>query len=334
MMQQFALRSGVPVQEPAPMFGCDKTFHIDLKAHKRVLITGKNSFIGNSLIAYATKHYPNLSFDVLDMCTPVWRTHDFTKYGSVFHVAGLAHADVGHVSAEIQEKYYQVNTDLSLHTAQIAKQAGVKQFIFMSSMIIYGDSAPYGKSKIITKDTLPAPANFYGDSKWQADKAVRSLENEHFHVAVLRPPMVYGEKVKGNYPLLKKLAHKLPIFPNINNERSMVYIGNLCEFVCQLILSGENGIYFPQNPQYTRTADMVKLLGKAENKNIHLLSILNPCVKLASCVPGKIRTLVNKAFGNFTYAQELSNYDGIKYQIYNLQESICSHKKEKQEQFK
>ena len=334
MTQEFKLHPGVPANGPTPVWGCDKTFSIDLKAQKRVLITGKDSFIGNSLIRYAQTHYPNLSFDVLDMRTPTWKNHDFTKYDSVFHVAGLAHADVGHVSAAIQEKYYQVNTDLALHTAQFAKQAKVSQFIFMSSMIIYGESAPYGRQKIITRDTLPAPANFYGDSKWQADKAVRAMEDESFRVAVLRPPMVYGEGCKGNYPLLQKIAHKLPVFPNVHNERSMVYIDNLCEFVCQLLLSGTNGIYFPQNPQYTRTADMVQLLGKAEEKNIHLLTILNPCVKLASFVPGKIRTLVNKAFGNNCYAQELSHYKGLNYQIYNLQESIWSQKNKKQEQFK
>ncbi|MBP5617220.1 MAG: NAD-dependent epimerase/dehydratase family protein [Elusimicrobiaceae bacterium] len=323
MTQEFELRSGVPANEPTLVWGCDKTFSIDLKASKRVLITGKDSFIGNSLIRYAKTHYPNIAFDVLDMRTPAWKNHDFSQYESVFHVAGLAHADVGHVSAEMREKYYQVNTDLALHTAQVAKQAKVSQFIFMSSMIIYGESAPYGQLKIITKDTCPAPANFYGDSKWQADKAVRALENESFRVAVLRPPMVYGQGCKGNYPLLQKLAHKLPVFPNVHNERSMIYIDNLCEFVCQLILSGENGIYFPQNPQYTRTADMVKLLGKAEGKNIRLLSILNPCVKLASFMPGKIRALVNKAFGNCCYAQELSHYNGLNYQIYDLQTSIC-----------
>ena len=322
MTQEFKLRSGVPANEPTPVWGCDKTFSIDLKAQKRVLITGKDSFIGNSLIRYAQTHYPNLSFDVLEMRTPAWKNHDFTKYDSVFHVAGLAHADVGHVSAEMREKYYQVNTDLALHTAQLAKQAKVSQFVFMSSMIIYGESASYGQLKVITKDTCTGPANFYGDSKWQADKAVRALENEFFRVAVLRPPMVYGPGCKGNYPLLQKLAKTLPVFPNVHNERSMVYIDNLSEFVCQLILFGENGIYFPQNPTYTCTAEMVQLLGKADGKNIRLLSILNPCVKLASWVPGKIRTLVNKAFGNCCYAQELSRYNGLNYQIYNLQESI------------
>ncbi len=322
MTQEFKLRPGVPANEPTPVWGCDKTFSIDLKAQKRVLITGKDSFIGNSLIRYAQTHYPNLSFDVLDMRTPAWKNHDFTKYDSVFHVAGLAHLEIAAKQMDLKDKYYQVNTELAIETARYVKQGQVKQFIFMSSMSVYGTSAPYGKFHRIVRHTQPAPTTFYGDSKWQADKAVRALENESFRVAVLRPPMVYGPGCKGNYPLLQKLAQKLPVFPNVHNERSMVYIDNLCEFVCQLILSGENGIYFPQNPTYTRTAEMVQLLGKAEGKNIHLLSILNPCVKLASWVPGKIRTLVNKAFGNCCYAQELSRYNGLNYQIYNLQESI------------
>ena len=321
MTQEFELRSGVPANEPTLVWGCDKTFSIDLKASKRVLITGKDSFIGNSLIRYAKTHYPNIAFDVLDMRTPAWKNHDFSQYESVFHVAGLAHLEIAAKQMDIKDQYYQINTDLAFETARYAKQKKVKQFIFMSSMSIYGVSAPYGKFHRITRFTLPAPATFYGDSKWQADRAVRAMEDDAFHVAVLRPPMVYGQGCKGNYPLLQKLAHKLPVFPNVHNERSMIYIDNLCEFVCHLILSGENGIYFPQNPQYTRTADMVKLLGKAEGKNIRLLSILNPCVKLASWVPGKIRMLVNKAFGNCCYAQELSHYNGLNYQIYDLQES-------------
>ena len=133
---------------------------------KRVLITGANSYIGTSFEKYVEEHYRfGLIVDTIDLTDGSWRTKDFSSYDVVFHVAGIAHADVGHVTPEIKAKYYAVNTDLAIETCQKSKNDGVKQFVFMSSSIIYGDSAPYGKSKRITRNTKPHPANFYGDSK-------------------------------------------------------------------------------------------------------------------------------------------------------------------------
>lgn len=200
------------------------------------MITGKGSYIGENFYRYAKEHYPTLNIEAVDMLEPSWRKKDFSKYDVVYHVAGIAHADVGNVDETTKEKYYEVNTDLAVEVCEKAKAEGVKDFIFMSSMIVYGDSAPYKEQKIIDETTIPVPANFYGDSKLQADVAVRELADEKFKVIVLRPPMIYGKGSKGNYPKLAKLAKKLPIFPNVDNERSMLYIENLCEFLCQIML--------------------------------------------------------------------------------------------------
>ena len=134
---------------------------------KKVLITGANSYIGVSFENYVKEHYSDeLDIDTVDMIDGTWREKDFSHYDVVFHVAGLAHADVGNVSEETKKRYYAINTNLAIETAEKAKADGVGQFVFMSSSIIYGESAPYGKRKIITEETIPAPANFYGDSKW------------------------------------------------------------------------------------------------------------------------------------------------------------------------
>lgn len=306
-------------------YGYLKHFIIDTSAEniKHVLITGAGSFIGESFETYAKEHFPaNFTIDTLDMQDPNWRNRDFSSYDVVFHVAGIAHADVGKVTEEEKKKYYAVNTELAIETAEKAKAEGVRQFIFMSSMIVYGDSAPYGKEKVIDEHTIPAPANFYGDSKWQADKGVRRLASEGFHVAVLRPPIIYGKGSKGNYPVLAKLAKKLPIFPDVENKRSMLYIGNLCEFLCKLMLSGEGGIFFPQNKEYVNTADMVQGIADTVWHPIKVTRMLNPVVVAASYVPGKLGTLVNKAFGNSVYSQKLSVYEGFSYQITDLQDSI------------
>ncbi len=290
---------------------------------KRILITGANSYIGVSFEKYAADHYADKLFiETVDMIDGSWKSKDFSTYDVVYHVAGIAHADVGNVSDEIKEKYYAVNTDLAIETAKKAKAEGVKQFVFMSSAIVYGDSAPYGKKKRITRDTEPSPANFYGDSKWQADKGVRELSDENFTVTVLRPPMIYGKGSKGNYPTLEKLAKRLPIFPDIENERSMLYIENLCEFLCQVMIRSEGGIFWPQNAEYTRTSDMVRMIGEVNGHKIAVSRVWNWAVELAAIIPGKTRGLTNKAFGNLSYELSMSQYD-FEYQIVDLKISIA-----------
>lgn len=306
--------------------GFGETVSVDRDAHKKVLITGAGSYIGESFKAYAEKNYSgNFSVDSVDMIDGSWRERDFSAYDIVYHVAGIAHADVGNVSDETKEKYYAVNTDLAVEVCQKAKAEGVKEFLFMSSMIVYGESAPFGVKKIIDEHTVPNPANFYGDSKLQADVGVRELADDNFKVIVLRPPMIYGKGSKGNYPTLAKFAKKLPIFPKVENERSMLYIENLCEFLCQTMLIDveENAVVLiPQNGEWTKTSEMVEEIAEVSGKKIWEIGVLNPAVSVASRIPGKIGGLVNKAFGNMAYAHEMSEYLGMDYQVVGLRESI------------
>ena len=307
--------------------GFGEPVEVDKDGRKKVLITGAGSYIGEMFQAYATEHYPeNFSIDTLDMLDSAWRDANFSKYDIVYHVAGIAHADVRNVSVDVKEKYYSVNTDLAIKVAKKAKEVGVKEFIFMSSMVVYGKSAPYGKKKVVDEHTVPSPANFYGDSKLQADVGVRDLASDDFKVVVLRPPMVYGKGSKGNYPTLAKLAKKLPVFPGVDNERSMLYIENLCEFLCRVMLVREikeNAVVLvPQNAEWTRTGTMVQEIAKVSGKGIRELGILNPAVLVGSKMPGEIGGLVNKAFGNSCYKHEMSEYKGVEYQKVTLVESI------------
>lgn len=307
--------------------GFGEPVEVDPEAKKKVLITGAGSYIGQSFIQYAKKHYPdNFEIEELDMTDAAWRDKDFSEYDVVYHVAGIAHADVGKVSEEIKSKYYEVNTGLAVEVAEKAKREGVKTFVFMSSMIVYGDSAPYGQRKVIDETTVPEPANFYGDSKLQADVTVRELANDTYKVIVLRPPMIYGKGSKGNYRTLAKLAKKLPIFPNVDNERSMLYIENLCEFLCQIMLlksyHRNSIVLLPQNEEWTKTSDMVEMIAKASGKKITELKCLAPAVWIGSKMPGKIGGLVNKAFGNNCYEFEASSYSGLKYQNTTVKQSV------------
>ena len=283
---------------------------------KKVLITGANSYIGTSFENYVMQCH-DYQIDTVDMIDSTWRDKSFSEYDSVFHVAGIAHSDTGKVSEERKQFYYQINTDLTIETAEKAKADGVGQFIYMSSAIVYGDSAPIGKPKRITRDTPVAPANFYGDSKVQAENGLLKLADEGFHVVILRPPMIYGKGSKGNYPQLSKFAQKLPLFPYIKNERSMLYIGNLTEFVKLMIDNNESGIFYPQNAEYVATSEMVQAIAQAHGKKTRLVKGTTVPLKAMSHATG----LVNKAFGNLSYDMSMSEYKE-NYRKFSFEESI------------
>lgn len=288
---------------------------------KRVLITGANSYIGTSFEQWAKENCPNIQIDTQDMVGDVWKKKDFSSYDAVFHVAGIAHADVGKVSEERKAMYYKVNTELTAACAQKAKEEGVKQFIFMSSIIVYGESAPIGRKKVITRDTPLNPANFYGDSKVKAEQALQEMEDGKFKVVILRPPMIYGKGSKGNYPLLAKIAKKLPVFPKVENERSMLYIGNLCKFISLMIENEEKGIFFPQNAEYMSTSVMVREIAAVHQRKVHLTKVFNPMLVLMGKMGRKYGEIVNKAFGSIAYEKDLSKYL-VNYHIYDIKASI------------
>lgn len=284
---------------------------------KKILITGANSYIGMSFERYMAQWPEQYQVDTVDMIDGTWREKDFSGYDCIYHVAGIAHSDSGKISPEKAKLYYAVNTDLTVETAKKAKAEGVKQFIFMSSAIVYGESAPIGKTKVITKDTPVSPANSYGDSKVQAEKGILPLNDDSFKVVILRPPMIYGHGSKGNYPILSKLAQKLPVFPKVNNERSMLYIENLMEFVRLMVENEEQGIFWPQNAEYSNTTELVQMIARARGKKIVILPGFSWALKGMSYVTG----LVNKAFGSMTYEKSMSVY-AQEYRIIGLSESI------------
>ncbi len=284
---------------------------------KKVLITGANSYIGVSFEKYMQAFTEDVTIETVDMIDGTWREKDFSAYDCVYHVAGIAHSDNGKISEEKKKLYYAVNTDLAIETAKKAKADGVKQFIFMSSAIVYGKSAKIGKTKMITKDTPVDPENCYSDSKVQAEIGLRELEDENFKLVILRPPMIYGKGSKGNYPTLSKFGKKLPFFPYVKNQRSMLYIENLLEFVRLMIVNEESGTFFPQNAEYGNTSEIVKKIGVAHGRKVRLVKGFAWAVKFMGLFTG----LINKAFGNFTYDMSMSEYKQD-YRLKTLDESI------------
>lgn len=281
---------------------------------KKILITGANSYVGTSFENYLKQWVKEYEVDTIDMIDGTWVNKDFSNYDTVFHVAGIAHVST---DPKMEDLYYKVNRDLTIDVATKSKNDGVKQFIFMSSIIVYGDSSAINKKRVIDKDTIPTPSNFYGKSKLQAEEGILPLQDDKFNVVVIRPPMIFGKGSKGNYPKLAKMAHKLPIFPFIKNERSMLHIDNLCEFIRLMIVNEESGVFFPQNSEYVGTSELVKLIAEAHGKHIVFTKVFNPVLKLI----GNFTGTVNKAFGNLVYEKSISEYK-MKYRIRDLKEAV------------
>lgn len=285
----------------------------------KILITGADSYIGTSFENWLKKWTDKYKADTVDMKDKTWREKSFSGYDAVFHVAGIAHVST---DSKMEDLYYKVNRDLTIETAKKAKDDGVKQFIFMSSIIVYGDSSYINQKRIIDKNTIPSPSNFYGKSKLQAEEGILPLQDDNFNVVIIRPPMIFGKGSKGNYPKLSKMAQKLPIFPNINNERSMLYIDNLCEFIRLMIDNEERGIFFPQNKEYVRTSELVKVIAEAHGKNIILTKIFNWALIFMGVFVGT----VNKAFGNLVYEKSMSEYK-VEYRVKDLREAVWETEK-------
>lgn len=274
-----------------------------MKNVKKILITGKDSYIGESLERWLKQRDDKYIIDTIDMKDPSWETKDFSKYDSVFHVAGIAHIKE---TKDNKDLYYKVNRDLAYKTAKKAKEDGVKQFIFLSSMSVYGM-----ETGVITRETKLNPKSAYGKSKYEAELLIKELENNNFKTAILRPPMVYGPNSKGNYQLLSKFAKSSPIFPKYQNKRSMIYIDNLNEFVKVLVDNDYSGIFFPQNKEYVSTSDMVKEIAKANDKDIKLIKTFNPFIRLFGNI-----NVIKKVFGNLYYDESTITFEDIQFTNY------------------
>lgn len=281
---------------------------------KKVLVTGVNSYVGNRFAEWVEQYPDDYDVDRISVRDDKWKDIDLSIYDTILHVAGIAHVST---DPNMEELYYKVNRDLTIELAEKAKASGVKQFIFMSSIIVYGDSK---KEKIVIDEhTETNPSNFYGRSKLEAEKGIQPLEGDNFKIAIIRPPMIYGKGSKGNYPKLAKAAQKLPIFPDIDNERSMLHVDNLSEFLRLIIKNEDSGIYFPQNKEYVKTSEMVSVIAEVHNKKVRPIKFFNPILKI---LINKVN-IVNKLFGNLIYDTEMSVYKE-EYNLKNFNESILA----------
>ena len=291
---------------------------------KKILITGAGSYVGESVRKYILSTSSDFQIDSVDTMGDNWKNADYSQYDAVYHVAGIAHVNA---DPKMEALYYKVNRDLTIEVAKHAKAAGVKQFIFMSSQIVFHESQSL-KTEVLTSETKENPNGFYGDSKLQAELGLKALVSDgskefqevsggEMKICILRPPMIYGPNAKGNFPRLAKLACKTPIFPCWHNKRSMLYIDNLAEFVKQAVLRELSGTYYPQNRELADTVEIIRFFAKAAGHRIWITRLLNPFVWLGSFVLQPI----NKMFATYYYDPEMSKMD-FDYQLVSFDESL------------
>jgi len=277
-----------------------------------LLITGANSFIGRAVQSHL-KDSSEIKASAVSVRGDAWRSMDFSGFDCILHAAGIAHVSP---DPSLNEQYVAVNHRLTVEIAQKAKAEGVKQFIFLSSMIVFGEASPAGVRRTITAESAPAPVNAYGQSKLDAESGLLALEDDSFRVAIIRPPMVYGPGCKGNYNTLVKLAEKLPVFPEFENRRSMIYVENLAELIRLIALSCDRGIFHPQDASARSVTDIVRQICAVHQKHMHFWRILSPLVRLAG--RGGI---VRRAFGDMVYEQSMSDYPQ-NYRIVGFEEAV------------
>lgn len=273
----------------------------------KVLITGAGGYIGNSFAEYLRREPASYDVHQLGVRGGDWRERDFSSYHAVLHLAAMVHTKE---TGKNRPLFFQVNRDLACEVAEKAKESGVRHLIFMSTMAVYGRLT--GE---IGPDTLPEPQGAYGQSKYEAEIRLRDLADDHFVVTILRPPMVYGKNSRGNYARLRKLARWMPLFPKIDNQRSMLYIENLNAFLKHLIDRPAGGLFFPQNPDYVNTLNLVQLMAANQGRKIRTSRLLASLLK-----GGRSKTL-KQLFGDLVYAKSMPP-DASRFALCSFEESV------------
>lgn len=244
-----------------------------------------------------------------------WMLEDWQGFDSIVHTAAIVHKGEG--AGDLDGLYDDVNVALTRDVATKAKAAGISHFIFLSTFAVYGVTGAANAAPI-DLNTPPNPRTRYGKSKLEAERQLSDLADDHFAIAIIRPPLVYGPHcIKGNFPRFVQFAARTPIFPRVHNHRSMIYSRNLAELMRLLVESGEGGLFLPQEEQYVCTADMIEQLGHAMGRHIHLS---RPLAAPASFLARHNETF-GKVFGSDRYSLEASEC-GYDYRITPLKDSI------------
>lgn len=272
----------------------------------KVLLVGKDSYIGNHIEEWLSSK--GMKVYQLDVLTEEWKSYDYSEFDSIVHVAGIVHRP----DCKDWDLYKRVNTDMPIEIATMAKKQGVRQYVFFSTMGVYGiEKRLYPNT--IDKSTPLNASSMYSRSKLLAEKGLCKLQDKSFNVAIIRPPSVYGKGCRGNYiPEFSKVVKKIPIIPLAyqNVKQSMIYIDNLCELVSLVIADNYKGIYCPQDERSVSAVEILDAIAKGLNLKRPHSRVFGIIVRLLSFID-----IINKAYGGVEYKNNLSNINGYKYVV-------------------
>ncbi|MCM1516378.1 MAG: NAD-dependent epimerase/dehydratase family protein [Paraprevotella sp.] len=286
----------------------------------KILIIGKNSYIGNHIDEWLTRNGHKV--EQLDVLTEEWKAYDYSPYDAIVHVAGIVHRP----DCKDWNLYKSVNTDMPVAIATKAKKQGVRSYMFFSTMGVYGLGKQL-KPVVIDMKTPLISESLYGKSKRLAEENLSKLQDDTFNVSFVRPPSVYGKGCRGGYITgFTTIVRKLPIIPSAyeNVCQSFVYIDNLSECVRVIIennlsscLSGSIRAFCPQDDEIPSANRLLEVICKGIGKKYRASKFLGLCLRMVSFIP-----LVKKAYGGIEYARELSTIPGHNYQVVSFEEGI------------
>lgn len=264
---------------------------------KTLMITGASGFIGSNFI----KKYRD-EYNIVPVCLIENKPEDldYTEVDTILHLAALVHQMKG----APEEKYFEVNTGLTRRLAISAKEAGVKHFVFYSTVAVWGTHGYFDYNKVITLETSLNPLTPYAKSKYDAEEVLNMLRNDNFKISILRPPMVYGKDCPGNMKKLEKLVDILPILPfgNDENKRTIVHVDKLLEETNIVIQNEKEGIFIPKDEKDLSIKKILEYILKEKKKKIILIKL----PKLGERILHKIKPrIVESLYGSLVFKEDL-----------------------------
>lgn len=270
-----------------------------------MLVTGASGFVGRTLCAELIKRGHSVraalrtpeSFDIagcetikisgIDSHTD-WN-HALHGVTTVIHLAARVHVMHDDASDPLEE-FRRVNVVGTEHLARSAAANGVKRFVYVSSIKVNGEET-CGEKKF-TEEDAPCPQDPYGVSKWEAEQALHRVSQETgLEVVIVRPPLVYGSGVKGNFAqMLKVLSKGIPLpLAAVRNLRSLIYVGNLADalILCATHPAAAGQIYLVSDGEDVSTPDLLRQLGASMHHPARLFSCPPSLLKLAGRLIGK-----------------------------------------------
>jgi len=265
----------------------------------QILIVGPNSYIARNFKALAAETAPGWTLDTLSVRDERWRTYDYSPYDSVLYCAAVVHQKE---SPQLVQLSRRLNCDIPVEMAKMLwAQSPDAQFIFLSTMAVFGLEGRVGETVTVNASTTLSPRTTYAKTKLAAEEGLCAAADGRFALAVFRPPMVYGPDCPGNYRRLMKFVLTFHVFPTLRNQRSMIHVHTLSERLLDCAAHRRTGFFHPQEPDYLCTADLAREIAEKAHSRLYFCPLLNPLVRLGA----RFHPAFHKIWGGLVYDKEI-----------------------------